>query len=496
MSDLINAWGAAKTQSERAKLIKQYGLQVGVSKLRPGEVKLGIANELKMNSKKEIPALDLAGELIIITGNPTKIKYPFKAGTVKEGVMTTGAAKFKSVDNHKLFATGGFSVEKDGNEYFMTKVYKLPSGSNAGWNLSNMSQGADEDGFNTDSSVYLGKEYFGKGRGLADVAKMLNKDYAAKFVASAGTPVKEDALELGTDKAMENHIDNTPGQKEIEETLERRKLGDYKSTLELIKKEIPSYADVKVLPHVAAFLSVQFKKSLGDVKRDLGVSQSVTESLESEWLGGSIQKRKDLIKKHDLKVGISSVRPGEVKLGISNELNGRKDVYALDGNNKLIVVSGTAKSPKIRYVKESKTASIKSIRAHAVVELATGEKNPTVRESFLESGKADMSSTLKLVDSFKAFYTEAIKIDDLYEVVLKWNNARGNPKMHAKVNELGMRQSPKAGYYIFTGDMEGIVELLKTHDDGATDFIRNSDWKGLMKHYGAVPALRGFPKVK
>jgi hypothetical protein len=49
---------------------------------------------------------------------------------------------------------------------------------------------------------------------------------------------------------------------------------------------------------------------------------------------------------------------------------------------------------------------------------------------------------------------------------------------------------------MFTGDQEGIVELLKVYDDGVTDFIRNSDWKGLMKHYGAVPALRGFPVVK
>jgi hypothetical protein len=441
--NLIKDWGTAKSAAERAKVIKKYDLMVGVSRLRPGEVKLGIANELKMNSKKEIPALDLKGDLIIVSGNPPKIKYPFKAG-----VLTVLPESDDSIELPEALAKNAKA---------------------SAW---------IHDFVNSKNPMFDGKSKEER------IKMALGAYYAAH---------KNEALELGTDAALKNHIDGTPGQKEIEETLERRKLGDYKSTVELIKKEIPSYMDPKIMPHVAAFLSVQFKKTLDDVKRDL---RPVTESLESEWLSGSIQKRKDLIKKHDLKVGISSVRPGEVKLGISNELNGRKDIYALDGNNKLIVVSGTSKSPKIRYVKENKEETIKSVRHHAIVQLATGEKNPTIREAFLESGKADLTSTLGVIDSFRTFYKESTQIDDLWQVSLKWDATKGDPKAIAKQNELGLRGNVKPGVHMFTGDQEGIVELLKVYDDGVTDFIRNSDWKGLMKHYGAVPALRGFPVVK
>lgn len=73
--------------------------------------------------------------------------------------------------------------------------------------------------------------------------------------------------------------------------------------------------------------------------------------LEKEWK--SSPDKKSLIKKHDLVPAISSIRPGELKLGIRNQLNGKRTFPALDDKGNLIIISGTSASPKIRYVKES-----------------------------------------------------------------------------------------------------------------------------------------------
>lgn len=439
MSDLIKDWGAAKTQAERAKLIKKYGLQVGVSKLRPGEVKLGIANELKMNPKKEIPALDGDGELIIISGNPPKIKYPMPTVDLPEAL----------------------SKDAKASEWI-------------------------HDFVTSKNPKFAGK----------------TQDQRVKMALAAYYAAQNESLD--------------------EAVLEAASLSTYEGALERIKNEIPSYADPKILPHVVAFLSTIYKKSVDVVKKDLNLNEylemgtdkalknhvdntpgqklPVKEDLESEWINGSIQKRKELAKKHNLQVGISSVRPGEVKLGIANELNGKKDVYALDGRGKLIVVSGTSKSPKVRYVKENKEETIKSIRNHAAVELATGEKNPTIREAFLESGKADLTSTLKLVDSFKTFVKESalsFSDDETLEVHMsRWD--KGDPvafiKHHKLENDIGFKKVG-SDHYIFTGDKEAMIEFLKAYDDGATDFTRNSEWTKLMSHYGVKRATAGFPKV-
>lgn len=74
-----------------------------------------------------------------------------------------------------------------------------------------------------------------------------------------------------------------------------------------------------------------------------------TSTIEKEWLAS--KDKKSIIKKYSLAPGISSIRAGELKLGIKNELNGKKSFAALDTDGKLIIVSGTASAPKIRYVK-------------------------------------------------------------------------------------------------------------------------------------------------
>lgn len=89
-----------------------------------------------------------------------------------------------------------------------------------------------------------------------------------------------------------------------------------------------------------------------EVKVDNLNEESETEiaAIEKEYLAA--KDKKAVLKKYDITSGISRLRPGEIKLGIRNELNGRTSFAALDTDGKLIIISGTEKAPKIRYVKD------------------------------------------------------------------------------------------------------------------------------------------------
>lgn len=89
-----------------------------------------------------------------------------------------------------------------------------------------------------------------------------------------------------------------------------------------------------------------------NVKVDNLNEESETEiaTIEKEYLAA--KDKKAVLKKYDITSGISRLRPGEIKLGIRNELNGRTSFAALDTDGKLIIISGTEKAPKIRYVKD------------------------------------------------------------------------------------------------------------------------------------------------
>jgi len=73
--ELEKAWKKAKTAKQRRAIIVQYDIRSGFSTARPGDVKLGIANTIKMNPNKKIAALDTDGKLIYITGKPMKVHY-------------------------------------------------------------------------------------------------------------------------------------------------------------------------------------------------------------------------------------------------------------------------------------------------------------------------------------------------------------------------------------------------------------------------------------
>ena len=89
---------------------------------------------------------------------------------------------------------------------------------------------------------------------------------------------------------------------------------------------------------------------------------------------------------------------------------------------------------------------------------------------------------------------EAIKLYEFnsqYVVTLKWNEKTHGPaKKAADVNNLSTIR--KGDTFIFAGSKEDVAEVVKLYDDGATDFIRNNDTEGLLKHYAVQ---KGFPST-
>lgn len=103
------------------------------------------------------------------------------------------------------------------------------------------------------------------------------------------------------------------------------------------------------------------EKAIHDRRREkghgLGFNEAAedpqTSTIAKEWMAAT--DKKAIIKKYSLAPAMSALRPGEIKLGIRNELNGKKSFPALDDNGELIIVSGTSSAPKIRYVKKEES---------------------------------------------------------------------------------------------------------------------------------------------
>ena len=76
--ELEKAWIRTKgNDKKREKLIKKHNLKPLISNVRPGAIKLGPLNNLKMKTGNYTMAgLDADGELIFVTNNPLKIRYP------------------------------------------------------------------------------------------------------------------------------------------------------------------------------------------------------------------------------------------------------------------------------------------------------------------------------------------------------------------------------------------------------------------------------------
>jgi hypothetical protein len=122
---IAKRWKAAKSPSAKAQLAKEYDIQNAFSKLRGGDIKLGIANELKSRPHRKIVALDDKGEFIYVTGKPMKIHY-FKKEMTESKV---DVSKLLSDLNTKLDSDEAYDLYAaiQADKTVLGKVKKLDS---------------------------------------------------------------------------------------------------------------------------------------------------------------------------------------------------------------------------------------------------------------------------------------------------------------------------------------------------------------------------------
>ena len=124
--------------------------------------------------------------------------------------------------------------------------------------------------------------------------------------------------------------------------------------------------------------------------------------LEQAWTrtGGNKGKQAKLIKKHDLKKIISTVRPGEIKLGVKNKLLGTTKAATaagLDLDDQLIFVTNnplkiiypkkSSRRPEGEEIKES--VDVAAARLEKIVSLVLKENDLETIKSFIENSDID-----------------------------------------------------------------------------------------------------------
>jgi len=143
--------------------------------------------------------------------------------------------------------------------------------------------------------------------------------------------------------------------------------------------------------------------------------------LEQAWTrtNGDKDKQAKLIKKHDLKKLISTVRPGEIKLGVKNKLLGTTKAATaagLDLDDELIFVTNnplkiiypkkSTRRPEGEEIKEAVKVKkdIKTLRLEKIAEVALRETDQSILEAFAKSDTFQLDSTMSAIkESFKIF---------------------------------------------------------------------------------------------
>ena len=132
--------------------------------------------------------------------------------------------------------------------------------------------------------------------------------------------------------------------------------------------------------------------------------------LEQAWTrtNGDKDKQAKLIKKHDLKQIISTVRPGEIKLGVKNKLLGTTKAATAAGldlddelifitNNplKIIYPKKSTRRPEGEEIKEEVKVKkdLDTLRLEKIVSLTLKQDNMEVVENFVASSNIDLDST-------------------------------------------------------------------------------------------------------
>jgi hypothetical protein len=222
---------------------------------------------------------------------------------------------------------------------------------------------------------------------------------------------------------------NIKEQEIIEKYLDEASAADYAklSTSELkdllnIFKNVGRSAAKPVLKSI----KIELNKRLGE---DYAIEEAKVvpfKKLEQAWTrtGGDKAKQAKLIKKHDLKRLISSVRPGEIKLGIKNKLLGTTKAATaagLDLDDQLIFVTNnplkiiypkkSGRRPEGEEIKESnKVKDVSVLRLQKIVSLTINEDNEDILESFISSANIDINaSPSKIREAYKAYKQESLE---------------------------------------------------------------------------------------
>jgi len=222
---------------------------------------------------------------------------------------------------------------------------------------------------------------------------------------------------------------NIKEQEIIEKYLDEASAADYAklSTSELkdllnIFKNVGRSAAKPVLKSI----KIELNKRLGE---DYAIEEAKVvpfKKLEQAWTrtGGDKAKQAKLIKKHDLKRLISSVRPGEIKLGIKNKLLGTTKAATaagLDLDDQLIFVTNnplkiiypkkSGRRPEGEEIKESnKVKDVSVLRLQKIVSLTINEDNEDILESFISSANIDINTpSSKIREAYKAYKQESLE---------------------------------------------------------------------------------------
>jgi hypothetical protein len=222
---------------------------------------------------------------------------------------------------------------------------------------------------------------------------------------------------------------NIKEQEIIEKYLDEAGAADYAklSTSELkdllnIFKNVGRSAAKPVLKSI----KIELNKRLGE---DYAIEEAKVvpfKKLEQAWTrtGGDKAKQAKLIKKHDLKRLISSVRPGEIKLGIKNKLLGTTKAATaagLDLDDQLIFVTNnplkiiypkkSGRRPEGEEIKESnKVKDVSVLRLQKIVSLTINEDNEDILKSFISSANIDINTApSKIREAYKAYKQESLE---------------------------------------------------------------------------------------
>lgn len=206
---------------------------------------------------------------------------------------------------------------------------------------------------------------------------------------------------------------NIKEQEIIEKFISEASTADYAklSTKELkdllsIFKNVGRSAAKPILRTISAELNSRLKEN----SEELEEAKTVPfKKLEQAWTrtNGDKAKQAKLIKKHDLKKLISTVRPGEIKLGIKNKLLGTTKAataVGLDLDDELIFITNnplkiiypkkSTRRPEGEEIKESTVVKdVKTLRLEKVVSLTIKEDCEDIIESFISESNLEVNST-------------------------------------------------------------------------------------------------------